>query len=260
MALFDGKNFKGGIGNLSFRRYDEHYSSVQAKPGKGNVKQTVNTKRSASLFGSLISPFAKHIRFHFRGLINDFADRQMVNRMNSAIAIIINQHLELDRKIVFNSESFNRLKGFEFNVNSLLIDSLLTMPRISFEGEKININIPPFNAAKNIRFPENTYKVIIQIQPVFFKLSKGLGLRAQPYFIDVEKTTALTEETTFSYDFPTGSVCMIGLSLLFSSNQIAFNNKKFNPAGIVWASYKEGIADDENDGGWYNTGFRIDEL
>ncbi|RZL41323.1 MAG: hypothetical protein EOO93_29995 [Pedobacter sp.] len=178
--------------------------------------------------------------------------------MNSDISIIINQHLEQDGTIVFRADSFNRLKGFEFNVNSPLVDSLLTIPRISFEDGKVHINIPPFNIAKNIRFPEDTYKVTIHIQPIFFNLSKGLGLRAQPYYIDLEKTTALTEECTFSYNFPPGSVCIIGLSLVFISNQLAFNNKNFNPAGIVWARYKEGIADDENDGGWYNTGFKID--
>ncbi|RZK58105.1 MAG: hypothetical protein EOO91_08895 [Pedobacter sp.] len=259
MALFDGKNFRGSLGHLSFRRYDETTSTVSQKPGKGNVKQTANTKKSASLFGSLVSPFAKHIRFHFKGLVNDFDDRQMVNRMNSAISIIVNQHLELDGKIVFNTESFNRLKGFEFNTNSLLVDSLLLMPRVAYEDEKVNITIPSFKVSKNIRFPENTDKVSIQIQPVFFNLGKALGFRAQTQYIDLEKGQGVTAEQTFSYDFPIGSFYIFGLSLLFSSNKTTVNDKKFNPAGIFAAGFKEGIADDTVPEGWYETGFRIAE-
>lgn len=259
MALFDGKNLKGRLGNLNFRPYDESKSSVQTNPGKGNVKQTANTKKSASLFGSLVSPFAKHIRFHFKGLVNDFDDRQMVNRMNSAISIIVNQHLELDGKIVFNTESFNRLKGFEFNTNSLLIDSLLLMPRITFEDDQVHITIPSFKVSKNIRFPDNTDKVSIQIQAVFFKLSRALAFRAKTQYVDLEKTQGMTAEQTFSYDFPAGSICIFGLGLLFSSSRTTVNDKKFNPAGIFAASFKEGIADDTVPEGWYQTGFSIAE-
>ncbi|RZK53721.1 MAG: hypothetical protein EOO91_17165 [Pedobacter sp.] len=259
MALFDGKNLKGSLGNLSFRPLRDGLSSVQTKPGKGNVKQTANTKKSASLFGSLVSPFAKHIRFHFKGLVNEYSDRQMVNRINSAISIIINQHLEPDGKIVFNAESFNRLKGLEFNTNSPLVDSLLTMPKISFEDDKVHITIPSFKVAKNIKFPEDTYQVSMQIQPVFFKLSRALAFRAAHQSIDLEKTQGMTAEQTFSYDFPAGSVCIFALSLTFSTNRTIFNKKVFNPAGIFAASYKEGIVDDEIEEGWYTTSFRVEE-
>lgn len=259
MALFDGKNFKGSLGNLSFRRYDDTRSTVSQKPGKGNVKQTANTKKSASLFGSLVSPFAKHIRIHFKGLVNDFADRQMVNRVNSAISIIVNQHLEPNGKIIFNSDSFNRLKGFEFNANSLLTDTLLSMPKVIYEADKVHIIIPSFKVAKNIRFPENTDKVNIQIKPIFFKLGKALGFSGQTQYVDLEKTQGMACEQTFTYDFPAGSVCIIGLSLLFSSNRTTFNDKQFNPAGIFAASYNEGPADEEIPEGWYRTVFKIDE-
>ena len=258
MALYDGKNIKGSIGNVSFRKIDKNTTTVQSNPGKGTMKQTEGTKKSASLFGNLVSPFAKHIRFHFKNLVNDFADRKMVNRMNSSVSIIMNQHLEPDGKIIFNADSFNRLNGFEFNLNSLLIDSLLLMPKVIYENGSLHLTFPSFKIAKNLKFPENTNKVIIQIQPVFFKLSKGLAFIAPTEYIHLEKTQALAEEITFNYDFPAGSVCLVGLSLLFSSNQIAVNDKEFNPAGICAAVYREGIADDLVAEGWYNIGFSID--
>ncbi|TCC86626.1 hypothetical protein EZ428_23235 [Pedobacter frigiditerrae] len=131
------------------------------------------------------------------------------------------------------------------------------MPRVTHEDDKVHITIPSFKVSKNMRFPDNTDKVSIQIQPVFFNLGKALGFRAPTQYIDLEKTQVMTAAQTFSYNFPVGSVCIFGLSLLFSSNRTTVNDKKFNPAGIFAASFKEGIADDTVPKGWYNTSFNI---
>lgn len=257
MALYDGKNFKGGIGNISFRKLDEHTTIVQSKPGKGNVKQSENTKKSASLFGRVVSPFAKHVRRHFRDLVKGFADRKMVNRMNADISIIINQHQTPDGKIVFHSESFSRLRGFEFNANSLLIDSLLLMPTVSYDEDKIHISMPSFHIPKNVKFPDDADHVLIQIQPVFFNLEMGLGFNAETAYIELARNQNMSEAQSFSYNFPAGTVCLIGLSLLFSERQFAVNSKEFSPAGIFAAHYKEGEGHGLSLEGWNRLGFRI---
>ena len=132
------------------------------------------------------------------------------------------------------------------------------MPKVTYENDSVHITFPSFKLTKNLRFPENTNKVVIQMQPLFFKLSKGLSFKAATEYIRLDKIHAMTEERTFSYDLPAGTLCLVGLSLLFSSNQIAVNDKEFNPAGICAAVYREGIADDLIQEGWYNIGFSID--
>ncbi len=258
MALLDGKNFRGSIGNISFRKLDENTTSVQSNPGKGNVKQTANTKKSASLFGRLISPFAKHIRFNLKNLSNDLADRHMVNRMNAAISIIINQHLAYNGEIVFKADSFNRLIGFEFNTNSLLGNSLLQLPKVTYEADQVNISFPSFSVSKNIRFPDQTDKVLLQLQPVFFNLSKGFGFKGETAYLDLQQRTTTTEQV-FSYHLPADTICIIGLGLLFSSSRVTANDKKFNPAGIFAAHYQEGHSDDSIREGWYQTGFSLND-
>lgn len=259
MALYDGKNIRGSIGDVSFRKIDKNTTTVQSNPGKGNVKQTENTKKSASLFGRLSSPFAKHIRFNLKNLVNGFADRKMVNRMNSAISTIVNQHLEADGNIVFNADSFNRLKGFEFNVNSLLVDSLLLLPQVDYEADKVHIRFPAFKVSKNIKFPENVDQVSIQIQPVFFNLKLGRAKRGQTHFLELNRSDTMKEAVTFSADFLAGSVCIIGIGLLFRDQLGIANDKLFNPAGICAAHYKEGNIAEEALEDWYRTGFRLDE-
>lgn len=47
-----------------------------------------------------------------------FTDGKMVNRMNSVMSTIINQHLHFDGTFSFHTESFVRLRGFDFNTSS----------------------------------------------------------------------------------------------------------------------------------------------
>lgn len=44
MAIFDGKNLKGSIGNLVFSQHGKK-TVVKSKPGVGGVRQTAATKR-----------------------------------------------------------------------------------------------------------------------------------------------------------------------------------------------------------------------
>src|SRR6476659_7591323 len=95
MAIYNGKNIRGSIGNVSFTPKGS-VNIVRIKPGKGGVKQTTATKRSAALFGKVISPFSKIIRDSFFPITNGLHDGSMVNRMNSLISSIIYQHKEDD--------------------------------------------------------------------------------------------------------------------------------------------------------------------
>ncbi|TKC10154.1 hypothetical protein FA048_08105 [Pedobacter polaris] len=254
MALYDGKNIKGSIGKLSFRKRDKKTTTIQSNPGKGTMKQTPATKKSASLFGSVVSPLAKHIRHNLQHLVNGFYDIKMVNRMNSDIAIIINQHLQEDRQIVFNQDSFNRLNGFEFNTKSLLIDSLLISPKLSFENSQVQLTFPALKVAKDLKFRVGSNKVMLQIQPVFFCLAKGLWLKPTMQTICLEKGQAITAIQNFNYSFPKGTTCLFGIGLVFFNGSIAINDKIFNPAGICASAYNEGTIDETELTGWFKMG------
>ena len=163
MAIFDGKNLKGSIGNLVFSQHGKK-TVVKSKPGAGGVRQTAATKKSASVFGKHISPFAKQIRLAFNPIHQGLYDGTMVNRMNSAVSTVIHQHLENGDDFNFNEKSFQRLDGFDFNVHSPLYQSLLIKPTVSFYENHAEFHLPSFSISKNIRFPKNYSACTLQIQ------------------------------------------------------------------------------------------------
>lgn len=243
MAIFDGKNLRGSIGNLAFSKRGI-LSVVRSKPGKGGVKQTEATKKSASVFGKYISPFAKQIRMAFNPIHLGWYDGTMVSRMSSAISTIIYQHIEEGNQFDFHKDSFKRLEGFDFNADSPLNNTLLLLPTVSYSTDKIEINLPSFNISKNIRFPKDSSFCKLQIQVTLIHFDKRSTINHPVREFELNKFDRPFEEKSLSFDIQKADLVFVGIALIFAENkhyeERVMNGKLFHPAGIVAAKWLGG--------------------
>jgi hypothetical protein len=235
MAIIEDGMLSGGLGGLVFGK-DGRVKT------KGKVNQSEPTKKAASVFGKFISPLGKIIRDAFRSTHLGFTDGKMVNRMNSVLTPIIHQHLDFDGTFSFHAESFDRLRGFDFNSLSPLFNSLLFLPKVSIEGEELKIALPRFTLYKHLRFPRGSYACHMRIQVAFFNLETGKwDIRMEE--VELDKSKDVYEAAEWFYSLPAGTVALVAIGLNFHQGKgtiSGFNSKIFHPAGIVAAVYREG--------------------
>lgn len=260
MAIYDGKNIKGTIGNLAFRNVDG-VTIVQSKPGKNKIKQTIATKKSASLFGRVTSPFARQIRQVSKILHAGFYDGGMVNRMNAAISVIMNQHVDWNGCLQFNAESFNRLAGFEFNLNTPIKDYLLISPSILFEPTGITINFKEFKIYKNLKFPLDADHCELHLMLAYFCLTEGKWQLTTPEKIDIHKHQNISEVKSYNYQIYEDTLCLVIIGLTYfrttSRQTIPINDKKLNPVAIIDAHFQIGLAGLEKVKFWNNMSVKL---
>jgi hypothetical protein len=258
MAVYNGKNIKGSIGNVSFTPKGAIHI-VRIKPGKGGVKQTAATKRSAALFGKLISPFSKLIRNSFFPITNGMHDGTMVNRMNSSISSVIYQHREDDGSFNFNADSFLRLRGFNFNIHSSLDKSLLFPIQILEKDREMSVLFPEFNISKNFKFPKKSRSCVLSLQIAHFHLSSGKYRIFTPEKLIINSNATVQHAVTFNYPIIKGSLCLAGISLLYENDSGPFqvNHKGFHPSAIISASFYSGDAKKEDLKHWSDSKIMI---
>ena len=237
MAIFYGKNIKGSLGGMVFSQVGD-ITVVRSKPEE--VKQTAATKRAAAIFGKYISPFARVLRRALTPVHKRWYDLKMANRMNSQISTILYQHRQVDGTFLFNTQSFDRLAGFNFNVGSLLGNSLLKYPTIWWGDGKFSIHVPQY-LSKDIRYPLGISHCQLTISVDYFNLEKGTHSFSElPSFGLIRHQDGPSEED-FEFDFPAACLAVVSASVLFvgnhSSNSTMFNNKAFHPAGIIATRY-----------------------
>jgi hypothetical protein len=251
MAILDGKSLRGSIGNLSFSKLGNK-NVVRSKPGKGNVKQTEATKKSASVFGTYISPLSKYVRMSFQALLTGFYDGAMVNRMNSDISIILYQSITAQGTFKLEKQSFDRLTGFNFNLVSVLNKSLLIIPETKFTADEIVVSVPEFLVSKGLRFPPKADGCTIEMQVVQFNLEKGLWMVYPPEIIALKKGEQ-SDKQTFRYPLPTGTLCLVGVrTLYYDQYKIVLNSKAFNPMAIVASGFNPGSCLEEEVKNWHD--------
>lgn len=248
MAILDEKSLRGSIGNLSFSKQG-NINVVRSKPGRGNVKQTEATKKSASVFGNYISPLSKYIRMSFH-LLTGFYDGRMVNRMNSDISTILYQSITPEETFKLTKQSFDRLTGFNFNLASVLNKSVLMMPETTFTADEVKVRIPEFAVSKDLRFPPKANTCTIEMQVVQFNLEKGLWM-VYPLESVVLKKGGLSESQTFSFPLPKGTLCLVAIGAVYHDPyKMVLNSKTFNPMAIVASGFNPGIALEEEVKNW----------
>jgi len=237
MGKFDGKQIVGLVGGLIFKKGKNKKTIVQTKAAK--VKQSAATKESANIFG-IASAFSRNLRIDLTSITQKFYDGGMVNRLTTQNRAIFEQCYNKDtKKFDFNKDSFNRLAGFEFNLESPLIDSLWVTPQVALTGNNLTLSLPTFEVPRQLKFPDNANRCELTVFLSFYILDQELHTSPAYQSIEINNDQKSVAAQEFTFEVPDGCLCIAGIQLnyfWFSQNiTTVINHKNLNPAGICAA-------------------------
>lgn len=245
MAIAKGQHHSGKIGHLVGRVFNgkQVLQSIGKKPN-----QTEATKRSATLFGTNSS-----IAFWIRRILcnNAEKDSKVNYRLNSALYAIIRQcHDKANNSFTFTKDSFDELRGFEFNLSSPLAYYLSLKPQLRVEGKHLIVTVPELQVPRRFKFPVNAVSCAPILDVLLYVPAEGALWEVSYELEEINNVKGSVSPQEFSMNFPPGCIGLVGISLFYYSKEHnlkkMMNSKAFSPAAIVGAILNPGIptADD----------------
>ncbi|MCD0486650.1 hypothetical protein LPB86_00300 [Pedobacter sp. MC2016-14] len=245
MAIIKNKLVSGSIGPTVYKswRGKQVLSSQPDSP-----KQTKATKQRAGVFGKA-SRVAKLIRDNMNCFM--FYDPTMINRFNAPIIDVLNHCFdEKTGSFTFERDSFLRLNGFEFHLQSLLINSLFVQPVVTLENDTLTLKIPEIYIQNQLKFPADATHCTIKVAFSLYAMEKGMETYVNYQTSEISKEQEVVPATEFSVAIPKGTLGVVGLGLQYYSKSAGMttliNNKTFEPAAICSALVNSGIFSEEN--------------
>lgn len=237
MAKFDGKYFRGLVGNLVQRKTKDGLV-IQMAPVR--VKQSKGTKKAQKVFGQSRT-LAGTLRKQLLQVIRENYDPGMINRFNTPVEDVLKQCIDKQTgTYTFQENSFERLSGFEFNIKSLLINSLLVKPEMSLSGSTLTVRLPEIQIAEALKFPGQTNICTLQITLSVIALHAGKKLLPQTRSVEIRSDQGSLPPQDFEFEVAAGGcLCTVGIGLVYYKQtdniQTIHNSKEFNPANICGA-------------------------
>jgi hypothetical protein len=245
MARFDGKHFRGKIGNTTYKVYRKQ-QVVSGKSAKTEFLRTEPMDRSSNLFGK-VSTLNAYIRMYMSPLFDKFHDGEMLSRLNGSTNLALNSVFNEEQlTFSFIPDTFNRLAGFEFNIQSCVADVFLAYLAVTYTEGNVSILIPELIASKHIEFPSSSTICRIIFSRIHLDLENGYGQDPESKYITVvkDKTLALIPPQTVEFTTDPGCLCIIGIAFHFYKEafigEVMTNSKEFNPVAILSAHMTDG--------------------
>ncbi|WP_449435683.1 hypothetical protein [Pedobacter steynii] len=258
MGRLDGKYIRGLVGDAVFKKVGKK-QVVQGK-SKKKIKQSPATKKAASIFGKA-SNLASDIRVTLAQTIGDH-DGSMVSRFTGENALILNSAFIPETKTFnFSVASFDKLNGFEFNIDSPVRKLLFAQPAVITTDEAIKIALPEMNIPKDLKFPTEGNNCIFAFQLALFDLEnyRCLNQETQSIEIKYEYKPLTVAAKEFSFTAQPGCLCIINVTLRYFTKTFAgnlgINSKSFNPAAILKAFMTPGTVNPEATKKWREMAF-----
>ncbi|RZK24429.1 MAG: hypothetical protein EOO43_07500 [Flavobacterium sp.] len=255
MARFDGKHFRGKIGNTSYR-VCRNQQLVSGASTKTEFLRTEPMDRSSYLFGK-VSTLNSYIRMYMSPLVDKFHDGEMLGRLNSSTNLAMNAVFNEEQlTFSFTPDTFNRLAGFEFNIKSRVADVFLAHLAVTYTEGNVSILIPELTISKQIEFPSASTKCRIIFSRTHLDLETGYGQDSELKYISVVKDKKLDLIPAQTVEFTTepGCLCIIGIGFNFYKDsfigEVMTNSKEFNPVAILSAHMTNGIHVLPVEGNW----------
>lgn len=254
MATKKGNFIVGTISNVSFRVY-RGKQILQSKPGRGNVKQTKETKSAANIFGKA-SSLAGNFRSSLQPTFQTNYDGLMVSRLTGMMRPIIEQcYDEPNLKFNFSRNDFQSLAGFDFNLNSPLHKNMWISPESSLANNVLTITIPEMKINGDLKFPSNANLCSIVVSFAIYRLEEGLkSLFPEVKNMLVRSDEVIVASQQFEFSVPEGCLCIAGIGLSYylqsEKTALAKNSPTFNPAAICCVYVNEGTYPETHTHGW----------
>lgn len=244
MASKKGEFFTGIIGNMVYRVMNGK-QVVSSRMEPGTMKQTKATKAASGNFGeatALAAQLRRTLAIQLEGLYGD----PMRNRLNGLLNKVLHESRDnVTKRFEFTVDSFNRLAGFEFNVDSKLTDYVLKMPLLDCRDGGVNINFSGFQGPGLFKFPPRSLRCKLTFTLSLFRLKQGkMVVLAESQSILLSKNGYLQEPEIFSFKVPDGCLYVVGMFLEYhsagKSGWRVINNMTFSPGCIFAAGITEG--------------------
>jgi hypothetical protein len=238
MAILKGNQLRGLIANMIVRGSGKKgVDIVQVAPVA--VRQTKATKRAGKVFG-VGSSLAALIRHDLVNLINGQNDPGMINRFNEPVTAVLRQcYDETHHTFHFQSDSFRRIIGFEFNVKSLLIDNLMVDSQASLDDGVLKVSIPEIQVPAQLKVYGSANKCELVVSVVQIALEHDMHRIRLTQSILIDLKLGTVPATEFNYEVDPGCLCIAGLGLKYAyeRDQVSTpkNTDTFNPVNICAA-------------------------
>lgn len=261
MARVDGKFIKGTVGKVVYKEYRGE-QVIQESPKYGPGSQTEGTKKAATVFG-IASKLATSFRDRMASVITDHVDGPMVNRFNSEVMAVLNQTVNKETQTFqFKPASFNRLIGFEFNMNSPVRNMFFAQPQVTVSGNNLAVDFPEIKIPSELKFPKETKLCMLHVATGLFDLTYG-HVKLNPIeSIEIEYPykPVLLAPRQVNFEIEPGCLCITIISFQFFRNTFAgklfLNTKKFNPVAILHTFIADGAVDAERTKSWREIDFK----
>jgi hypothetical protein len=249
MGTVKGKFIKGKVGSVIYREY-RGSQLIQGIPKKIKSHLTEGTKNAAKTFGKA-SKLARGMRWSLLYVCHKFYDGTMIYRLNAEILRCINAVKDPETQLFnFNADSFASLKGFEFNVGSMVKNNFFVQPAIRVEGTTLQITIPEIKIPSDLKWPIDRPKCCkLVIVASMIDLKKGLTELAKPQVMDIpySYTPSVVASQTFDFEVVPGCLCITAISLQYIEETFigenTINSKAFNPSAILHTYIADGVTD-----------------
>ena len=233
MAKFENNVVSGTIGNLVFKNVNGK-QIVCSKPAPGKMKQTVGTKKAATVFGkasSLGKALRKTLDVQYADLFTVETGNEIRARLNLALQ---SSRLPLTGGYKFDEDSFAGLASLEFNPKSRVRSVLSKLPEVTVKGNALSVALSKKGLPASIKFPRKTFWCEIVVGVSFFRLEDALLVDlAELESVVVNKSMTEIEPQTFKFDVPAGTLCVVSFFLNYTiSNRAAgrlLKDRTFSP-------------------------------
>nr|WP_068886941.1 hypothetical protein [Pedobacter panaciterrae] len=260
MGKLDGKYIRGLVGDTVFKKVGKK-QVVQGK-SKKKIKQTVATKKAAGVFGKA-SNMASDIRVALAQTIGEH-DGMAISRFTGENALVLNSALIRETQTFdFSNAAFDKLNGFEFNIDSPVRKFLFAQPAVTTTEEAINVTLPEMHIPRDLKFPTEGKNCILAFQAALFDLENYRRLKqdAQSVEIKYEYKPLTIPTTEFNFTSEPGCLCVITVTLRYFvktfAGNLGINSKSFNPAAILKAFMIPGTVNPDATKSWREMSFNV---
>jgi len=245
MGILKDNMLRGLVGPLVFSVI-KNRQIVKKKVARGKLRQSKGTKAAANTFG-MASSLGSYVRLVHKNGIRSLHDPGMALRMTNTLNHILMPCRDRKNKLfIFKPDSFDQLRGFDYNNVSPLNKSLLINPVINYTEDMLTVAFPEGLVANSLKFPVESYGCELTVSVSLFQLAEGLMCRRpQEQYFTIEKRQHLFDGQVFKFDVPSGCLYIVSLFLKYYTpykNLLTLvNTKKFSPGGIIETMITPGV-------------------
>lgn len=249
MANFDGKYIRGAVGPVIFKK-TKTGQTVSIRPAAGTMRQTQETKNASDTFG-MTSILSTELKNSFSSELMDLQDNTMYIRLVKTVSQVLYWCRDKEtRQYQFETDSFNALAGFEFNISSPVVKTLGIIPQMDYEEGMLSLFFEAAKKPNKLKFVKGSSYCDMTVAVTLIRLADGL-ITMDPMLREQRLYKETNDDLTgkrFDFVVPDGCLCVMSVFLKFHSYNQLKNNKTFSPAFICGATITKGtyVSDDKH--------------